>query len=91
MNLDQISGGIYGMYLAEVALMGTCKITRDFEIMMESLLENQGFSKKDFNLRLAIGCLKTLKKEIPVNGGNKEVQKYRKRVLNLLDKSLEII
>ena len=35
------------MYLAEVALMGTCKITRDFEIMMESLLENQGFSKKD--------------------------------------------
>jgi len=51
--------------------------------------KSRGFSKKDFNLRLAIGCLKTLKKEIPVNGGNKEVQKYRKRVLNLLDKSLK--
>lgn len=39
------------MYLAEVALMGSSKITRDFEIMMESLLENQGFSQKDLLTR----------------------------------------
>jgi len=59
--------------------------------LIKLFLKRNNFSRKDFNIRLAIGCLKTLKKEIPVNGGNKEVQKYRKRVLNLLDKSLEII
>ncbi len=57
--------------------------------LIKLFLKRKGFSKKDFNLRLAIGCLKTLKKEIPVYRGDIKIRKYRKRVLSLLDESLE--
>ncbi|OGN23198.1 MAG: hypothetical protein A2918_04155 [Candidatus Yanofskybacteria bacterium RIFCSPLOWO2_01_FULL_42_49] len=59
--------------------------------VVDTFLNKKGFSEKDFNYRLALGCLKILKKEIPVTGGDEEVQKYRHRVVSLLDKSLKII
>lgn len=59
--------------------------------VIKIFLDKKGFSEKDFNDRLALGCLKILKKEIPVSGGDKETQEYRNRVLNLLSKSLDSI
>jgi aminoglycoside phosphotransferase len=59
--------------------------------IVKTFLDKKGFSEKDFNHRLALGCLKTLKKEIPVLGGNEETQEYRDRVLNLLNKSLDLL
>lgn len=59
--------------------------------IVETFLDKKGFSKKDFNIRLALGCLKILKKEIPVVGGDEETQKYRHRVLSLLDRSINSI
>lgn len=59
--------------------------------VVETFLDKKGFSEKDFNLRLALGCLKILKKEIPVTGGDEETQEYRHRVLSLLGKSLNAI
>lgn len=56
--------------------------------IVKTFLDKKGFSEKDFNIRLALGCLKILKKEIPVLGGDEETQEYRQRVLSLLDKSL---
>jgi hypothetical protein len=52
-------------------------------------LDRKGFSRKDFNYRLALGCLKTLKKEIPVSGGDQETEEYRSRVLDLLKSNSE--
>lgn len=54
--------------------------------IIQVFLKRRGFSETDFNYRLALGCLKVLKKEIPVSGGDKEVQEYRNRVLGLLKK-----
>jgi len=59
--------------------------------IVKIFLDKKGFSEKDFNHRLALGCLKILKKEIPVSGGDEETQDYRNRVLNLLSKSLDSI
>src|SRR3989344_7044298 len=59
--------------------------------IIKIFLDKKGFSEKDFNHRLALGCLKILKKEIPVSGGDEETQDYRNRVLNLLSKSLDSI
>lgn len=59
--------------------------------IVKIFLNKKGFSEKDFNNRLALGCLKILKKEIPVSGGDKETQEYRNRVLNLLSKSIDSI
>lgn len=59
--------------------------------IVKIFLNRKGFSEKDFNCRLALGCLKILKKEIPVSGGDEEMQEYRNRVLSLLGKSLELI
>ncbi len=56
--------------------------------IVKVFLDKKGFSEKDFNLRLALGCLKILKKEIPVTGGDEETQEYRHRVLMLLDKGI---
>jgi len=56
--------------------------------VVQLFLEKRGFSEEGFNTRLALGCLKILKKEIPVSGGDEETKKYRERVLSLLDKSL---
>ncbi len=52
--------------------------------IIDTFLRQKGFSKNDFNLRLALGCLKILQKEIPVTGGDIETEEYRKRVLQLL-------
>lgn len=59
--------------------------------IVKIFLDIKGFSEKDFNHRLALGCLKILKKEIPVSGGDEETQEYRNRVLALLKKSLDSI
>lgn len=59
--------------------------------VVQLFLKKQGFSGKDFSYRLVLGCLKILKKEIPVSGGNKETRKYRNRVLSLLKKSSDSI
>lgn len=56
--------------------------------IVKVFLDRKGFSEEDFNHRLSLGCLKILKKEIPVLGGDKETEEYRERVLSLLDKSL---
>jgi len=56
--------------------------------IVEVFLRQKGFSKEDFCIRLALGCLKILKKEIPVTGGDKKTQEYRTRVLNLLQGSI---
>ncbi len=56
--------------------------------LIKTFLDRRGFSDEDFKYRLALGCLKILKKEIPVSGGDEETQKYRNRVLDLLTKSL---
>ena len=52
--------------------------------LIQMFLDAQGFSEEDFDHRLALGCLKILKKEIPVSGGGKDTQEYRNRVLALL-------
>ena len=59
--------------------------------IVKIFLDKKGFSEKDFNNRLALGCLKILKKEIPISGGDEETQEYRNRVLTLLKKSLDSI
>lgn len=59
--------------------------------VVKLFLDKKGFSEQDFNYRLALGCLKILRKEIPVSGGNKETKKYRDRVLALLKKSIDLI
>lgn len=59
--------------------------------IVKIFLDKKGFSEKDFNNRLALGCLKTLKEEISISGGDKEIQEYRNRVLIILNKSLDSI
>ena len=59
--------------------------------IVQVFLQRKGFSEVDFNYRLALGCLKILKKEIPVSGGDEETQEYRNRVLDLLKKSVDLI
>jgi len=56
--------------------------------LVKTFLDKKGFSEKDFNYRLALGCLKILKKEIPVSEGDEETQEYRNRVLDILSRSL---
>jgi hypothetical protein len=58
--------------------------------LVNRFLSATGFSKKDFDIRLALGCLKTLRKEIPVTGGDAETVEYRNRVLSVLSNSLDI-
>lgn len=59
--------------------------------LIKIFLNKKGFSEKDFNYRLALGCLKILKKEVPVSRGNEETQEYRNRVLSILNKILGLI
>jgi hypothetical protein len=56
--------------------------------VVEILLDAMKFSKRDFSIRVILGCLKTLQKEIPVIGCNSEVDRYRDRVLALLESAL---
>jgi len=55
--------------------------------LVKVFLMRKGFSEEEFKVRLALSCLKTLKKEIPVSEGNKATQEYRNRVLELLKKT----
>ncbi len=61
--------------------------------LVRTFLDAQGFSEGDFDHRLALGCLKVLKEEIPVTGSGpvfgtgEEAQQYRDRVLGLLKKA----
>lgn len=59
--------------------------------IIEVFLNRKGFSEEDFNYRLVLGCLKILKKEIPVSGGDSETQEYRDRVIGLLKKGVDSI
>jgi hypothetical protein len=56
--------------------------------MIPCLLENKSVPYADFAVRLAIGCLKTLQREIPLYEGDSV---YRNHVLALLEQSLESI
>jgi hypothetical protein len=52
--------------------------------LISIFLREQGFSEREFRWRLAIGCLRTLNREITVSGGGKEMRSYRNRVLGIL-------
>lgn len=56
--------------------------------VVKKFLNLRGFCDEDFECRLTLGCLKILKKEVPVAGGTKETHMYRNRVLDILNKSL---
>lgn len=56
--------------------------------VIEYFLETMGFTQEEFSLRLILGCLKILKKEIPLEGGDGEMREYRDRVLSILKKEL---
>ncbi|MEK6948110.1 MAG: phosphotransferase [Nanoarchaeota archaeon] len=58
---------------------------------VKKFIKETGFTEKEFMPRLALGCLITLQKEIPVKYGNKETINYRKHVIKLLKKSLNEI
>jgi aminoglycoside phosphotransferase len=55
---------------------------------VDHYLRVSGFSKQDFLPRLALGCVLTLARQIPVEGGSAADQAYRRHVLTLLDASL---
>lgn len=56
--------------------------------LISEFLSATGFTKEDFNIRLALGCLKILKKEVPVSNGDVETETYRNKILKLLNESL---
>jgi hypothetical protein len=56
--------------------------------VVETFLDAMKFTKRDFSIRLALGCLKVLQKEIPLVSGEAERSKYRERVLSLLGSAL---
>ena len=57
--------------------------------IVQIFLNKKGYSERDFNYRLALGCLKTLNQEIPVSGGDEEMEKYRTRTIHLLKQSIK--
>ena len=59
--------------------------------IVKIFLNRKGFSEADFNYRLVLGCLKILKKEIPISGGDGETHEYRDRVIGLLKKGVDSI
>ena len=56
--------------------------------MVEAFLKRSGYSRGDFAPRLALGCLATLNREIPVAAGS---SRYRTHVLRLLTSSLHAL
>ena len=56
--------------------------------VVETFLDAMNFTKRDFSIRLALGCLKTLQREIPLDGGEVDTRGYRERVLTLLASAL---
>jgi hypothetical protein len=53
--------------------------------VVEAYLKRRGMTKKDFAPRLALACLATLDREVPVSRGPR---RYRRHILRLLDESL---
>jgi aminoglycoside/choline kinase family phosphotransferase len=58
--------------------------------LVRTFLAERGFSERDFDHRLALGCLKTLKREIPISRGDRNTQEYRSRVLAMLNGALRL-
>lgn len=56
--------------------------------MIEVLLREKGFSQRDFQIRLALGCLATLQREIPADGPDNV---YRTHVVGLLTRTLDLL
>ena len=56
--------------------------------VIETVPDALKFTKRDFFIRLALGCLKTLQSEIPVVSEEIDDLKYRERVLALLASAL---
>ena len=56
--------------------------------VVDLFLETGKFSKREFSIRVALGCLKTLQKEIPVTETKAETRWYRDHVLGLLKSAL---
>ncbi|HEX4125121.1 MAG TPA: phosphotransferase, partial [Tepidisphaeraceae bacterium] len=52
--------------------------------LIDSVLADTGFSRREFAIRMVAGCLKTLVCGIPYQGGEPSMQAYRHRVLELL-------
>lgn len=52
--------------------------------IIQLFLQQNGFSEKDFKIRLAIGCLKTLKKEVPITDQDEETIRYKDHIFGLL-------
>lgn len=57
--------------------------------MIDAFLKSQEFTRKEFSLRLVIGCLKIMKKEIDPEGRDESMREYRLRVASLLKGELE--
>ncbi len=58
--------------------------------LVETFLRRAGFSGQDYQVRLALGCLQTLQREVPVKGGGRETRRYRDRVLALLAQAIPL-
>jgi thiamine kinase-like enzyme len=61
--------------------------------LVEHYLETQGLTLADFAPRLAVRCLWTLQREIPVTDveGTSDYTRYRERVLGLLRRALHAL
>ena len=59
--------------------------------LIDSMLESLGFSPRDFAPRLALGCLMTLQKEIPVRPATADERSYKEHVLTLLSDSIDLM
>ena len=59
--------------------------------LVDDMLISLGFSRRDFAPRLALGCLMTLQKEIPVRPATADERSYQENVLTLLADSIDLI
>jgi aminoglycoside phosphotransferase len=57
--------------------------------LIDDFLKTMNFTREEFSIRLILGCMKILQKEIPLNGGDQEIHEYRTRVLAILKKELD--
>jgi Phosphotransferase enzyme family len=57
--------------------------------IIDRFLDAMGFSRKDYSIRLILGCLKILQKEIPLKNGDEEMSSYGVRVYSILKKELD--
>ena len=57
--------------------------------LIDQFLETMNFSRGEFSIRLILGCLKIIQKEIPLENDNEETQQYKTRVTTILREELE--